>query len=97
VAVIVEVAESFAVVSVAVPVVARLPAATPTMGAVPSSVPPAENETVPVGALPKLAVLTIAITVKFVFAATVAGKLVIVENVGAGVIVNGTPAELLAK
>jgi hypothetical protein len=96
VAVIEEVAAIFAVVSVATPAVTRFPAGTPTTGALPSRVPPAENVTVPVGALPKLEVLTVATNVKFVFAETLTGELVMVENVGPWVIVNGTLTELLA-
>lgn len=95
-AVIAAVAEIFAVVSVAVPLVAKFPAGTPTTGAVPKRVAPAKNETVPLGALPKLAVLTLAVNVKFVFAKTLGGKVVMVENVGPCVIVNGTAVELLA-
>jgi hypothetical protein len=63
---------------------------------VPSSVLPAKNETVPVGALPKLCVITVAVNVKFVFAETFVGKVVIADVVGACVTVNGTPAEVLA-
>ena len=95
-AVIDAVATILAVVSVAIPAVARFPAAMPTTGAVPSSVVPAKNETVPLGALPKLAVDTVAANVKLVFAGTVEGKLVIVENVGPCVMVNATAGEVLA-
>jgi hypothetical protein len=90
------VAEIFAVVNVAVPPVAKFPAGTPTTGAVPKRVAPAKNETVPPGALPKLDVLTEAVKLKFVFARTLGGKVVMVEDVGPGVMVNGTTAELLA-
>lgn len=95
-AVIDAVAEIFAVVNVAIPLVAKFPAATPTTGALPKSVAPAKNDTVPLGALPKLDVLTLAVNVKFVFAGTVDGNIVIVESVGPCVIVKGTLAELLA-
>jgi hypothetical protein len=69
---------------------------TATAGAVPSSVLPAKNETVPVGGLPKLDVITVATNVKFVFAGTLVGEVVIADTVGACVTVNGTPAEVLA-
>jgi hypothetical protein len=69
---------------------------TPTVGTVPSSVLPAKNETVPVGALPKLAVLTVATNVKFVLVVTLEGNVVIADTVGACVTVNGTLAEVLA-
>jgi hypothetical protein len=67
-----------------------------TAGAVPSNVLPAKNETFPVGALPKLSVITVAVTVKFVFMGTLVGNIVIADTVCACVIVNGTPAEVLA-
>jgi hypothetical protein len=90
------VAEIFAVVRVATPTVAKFPAGTPTTGALPSDVVPAKNVTVPVGALPKLCVETVAASVKFVLAATLVGDVVIVETVGACVIVNGTLTDVLA-
>jgi hypothetical protein len=96
------VAVIFAVVSVAIaptklaPVFPFPAMGIATAGAVPSSVLPAKNETVPVGALPKLEVITVAVNVKFVFGATLVGEVVIADAVGACVIVNGTPAEVLA-
>ena len=102
VAVICEVAVIFAVVSVAcapaglTPVFAFPAMGTATAGAVPSRVLPAKNETVPVGALPKLDVITVAVKLKFVFAATLVGDAVIADVVGACVTVNATPAEVLA-
>ena len=90
------VAAIFAVVNVATAAAGKFPAGTPTTEALPSIVVPAKNETVPVGALPKLPVDTVAAKVKFVLAATLVGEVVIVETVGACVIVNGTLADVLA-
>jgi hypothetical protein len=99
--VIEDVAVIFAVVSVASPPTGRTPLnvfdmGIATTGAVPKRVAPAKNDTVPVGAFPKLFVLTVATSVKFVFASTFGGNVVIDERVVACVIVNGTPTDVLA-
>ena len=78
----------FAVVSVASPPTGSTPfgvfaIGTATTGELPSKVAPAKNDTVPVGAFPKLFVLTVAANVKFVFAVRSAENVVIVETVGA--------------
>lgn len=97
----VEVAAIWAVVNVAKPPTGFGPPGVSiigiaTTGALPSEVVAAKNVTVPVGAFPKLPVPTVATNVKFVFAATLVGNVVIAALVGAWVIVNGTPTEVLA-
>jgi len=84
-----------AVVSVATADAVEFPAAVPATATVPSDVAPAKNVTFPVGATPKLPVPTAATKVKLVFAGTLPGNVVIVENVGALVIVSGALADAL--
>lgn len=78
-----------AVVSVAIAEAVEFPAPVPTTATVPSDVAPAKNVTLPVGGTPRLPELTVTTNVKLVFAVTFAGKVEIVENVGALTIVSG--------